>query len=139
MTAVTERPPRHHRRPDAAAGGRRIRKATILRVAAELFASRGYAAVSVTEIAEGVGISPGAMYRHYRGKEGVLDAVMVDTVEGYAAVVRRCVGGGRPTSVASRRAPSSGWRWPARRRSHWSVPRSSSPTCASTIGSGTVR
>ena len=94
MTPVTEYAVRDTGAGGIARGARRRppdRKATILRVAAELFASRGYAAVSLTEIAEGVGISPGAMYRHYRGKEGVLDAVMVDTVEGYASVVRRAL------------------------------------------------
>lgn len=78
----------------------------ILRVAAELFADRGFAAVSITEIAEGVGISPGAMYRHFPGKESVLEAVLLDAVEEYGGIARNAVAiaqrHGRPRTVLRR-------------------------------------
>ena len=120
------RPPGRQRRRHRRGARRRPpdRKATILRVAAELFASRGYAAVSLTEIAEGVGISPGAMYRHYPGKEGVLDAVMLDTVEGYASVVRRALRGGRRAwRAAGHRPPAGGGRFDAGRTGASRAPR----------------
>lgn len=36
--------------------------------AARLFASRGYAAVSMQQLATRAGITPGAIYRHFAGK-----------------------------------------------------------------------
>lgn len=76
---------------DAAAAPRRRprdRKATILRTAAELFGERGFAAVSVTDIATQVGITPGALYRHFPGKEALLDAVVLDAVDTFLTTSR---------------------------------------------------
>ena len=56
--------------------------------AAALFAERGYHAVSVQEIGERVGITGGAIYRHYPSKDAVLHAVMVDTIERWLTVAR---------------------------------------------------
>jgi Bacterial regulatory proteins, tetR family len=63
--AVAHRPP--GRRP-------RDRKAIILVAAGELFAERGFAAVGMNDIAQRIGITGGAIYPHFPGKDAVLDA-----------------------------------------------------------------
>lgn len=47
----------------------------ILAVATAQFAARGYAAASVDEIAEGVGVTRGAVYHHYSSKPALFAAV----------------------------------------------------------------
>ena len=60
-------------------------KAEIVAEAAGLFGPRGFAAVSVQEIADRVGITPGAIYRHFASKEAVLHAVMFDCIGAWLA------------------------------------------------------
>lgn len=59
----------------------RDRKAAILAAAAELFAERGYAAVNMGDIADAVGVTAPAIYRHYGGKLEVLEAVVLSAIE----------------------------------------------------------
>jgi Transcriptional regulator len=47
----------------------------ILDTAISLFSKYGYDKISVREIAEGAGISEGAIYRHFTGKENILDTI----------------------------------------------------------------
>jgi AcrR family transcriptional regulator len=56
----------------------RDRKQQILAAAADLFAAEGFDQVSVGQIAASVDITPGALYRHYAGKEDLLAAVLAD-------------------------------------------------------------
>lgn len=56
MTTAPTRPPAN-------------RKSIVLASAARLFAERGFAAVNMIRIAENVGITAGALYRHYPGKQ----------------------------------------------------------------------
>ena len=51
-------------------------KENILQVALGLFARDGYEAVSVSEIAGALGITKGALYRHYAGKRDVFDSIL---------------------------------------------------------------
>lgn len=51
-------------------------KERILRTALRLFAQEGYEAVSVSRIAGELGLSKGAMYRHYRDKRDLLDSIV---------------------------------------------------------------
>jgi AcrR family transcriptional regulator len=60
-------------------------KSDIVVAAARLFADRGFAAVGVQEIAEQVGISAGAIYRHFPSKEAVLHAVLRDSIDAWLA------------------------------------------------------
>ena len=48
----------------------------ILRTALRLFASDGYEAVSVSDIAGALGITKGALYRHYRSKRDIFDSIL---------------------------------------------------------------
>ena len=51
-------------------------KEQILRVALSLFSRRGYEAVSVSDIAGELGITKGALYRHYESKQAIFDAIL---------------------------------------------------------------
>ena len=48
----------------------------ILGSSLKLFARSGYAAVSMREIAEAVGVGPGALYNHFQTKQHILMAIM---------------------------------------------------------------
>src|SRR5262245_55981064 len=50
-------------------------RATLEAVARELFETRGFAAVSAEEIVATAGVTRGALYHHYGGKEGLFEAV----------------------------------------------------------------
>ncbi|WP_110207811.1 TetR/AcrR family transcriptional regulator [Nocardioides daejeonensis] len=75
MSSATQSGPK--RRP-------RDRKQQIVTAAGGLFHQHGYGNVSTSDIAAAVGISPGALYRHFRGKQEILqqaiDLVVEDTV-----------------------------------------------------------
>jgi AcrR family transcriptional regulator len=59
-----------------------------MRAASRLFWERGYAAVSVADIAAAVGITKATLYYHFSGKEAVYVAVMRHTLELIAAAIR---------------------------------------------------
>ena len=56
-------------------------RARLLRVAQELFAERGYAAVSVRALARAARVSPAMIAYYFRDKSGLLDAVLDDIFE----------------------------------------------------------
>ncbi|SEL84894.1 TetR/AcrR family transcriptional regulator [Streptacidiphilus jiangxiensis] len=64
----------------------RNRRELILAAARELFYRRGYANVAMSDIAEAVAIGPSALYRHFRGKQELLHAVVDEAVDS-------CLGG----------------------------------------------
>lgn len=51
-------------------------KERILGTALALFAERGYAGTSMRDIADALGITKGALYRHYEGKEAIFAAIV---------------------------------------------------------------
>ncbi|MBR0516680.1 MAG: helix-turn-helix transcriptional regulator, partial [Firmicutes bacterium] len=48
----------------------------ILNTALQLFARDGYEAVSVSDIAGALGITKGALYRHYQNKRDIFDSIV---------------------------------------------------------------
>ncbi|MEV0245997.1 TetR/AcrR family transcriptional regulator [Nocardia sp. NPDC050712] len=52
------------------------RRELIVAAASELFYRKGYANVGMGEVAEAVAIGPSALYRHFRGKQGLLATVV---------------------------------------------------------------
>ncbi|MGW6461984.1 TetR/AcrR family transcriptional regulator [Streptomyces sp. NPDC055078] len=72
--------PGHARRP-------KDRRATITRVAAGLFARDGYAATGMSDIAERVGVTPGAIYRHFNDKDDLLRTVLEDALAEFTAAI----------------------------------------------------
>lgn len=51
-------------------------KERILHTALRLFSINGYEAVSVSDIADELGITKGALYRHYRNKRDIFDSIL---------------------------------------------------------------
>jgi AcrR family transcriptional regulator len=51
-------------------------KVKLEKVARELFAERGFAEVSAEELVARAGVTRGALYHHYNGKEGLFEAVV---------------------------------------------------------------
>ena len=68
-------------------------KERILDAALTLFAENGYNGTSVEQIAGIVGIKAPSLYKHYKGKEDILNA-LIDS-----AVMRKCSG---PSGISGR-------------------------------------
>ncbi|RYI97120.1 MAG: TetR/AcrR family transcriptional regulator [Actinomycetales bacterium] len=69
------------------------RREQILSTAAELFAERGFHGVSVHDIGAACGISGPALYKHFRGKDDLLEHSLVDISEELLATGRARVAG----------------------------------------------
>ncbi|MEV6195460.1 helix-turn-helix domain-containing protein [Streptomyces sp. NPDC051920] len=63
------------------------RKAQILAAATECFHRSGYHATGMEDIAAAVGITAGALYRHFRGKQDLLSRVLLDGLDTLAAAM----------------------------------------------------
>jgi AcrR family transcriptional regulator len=55
--------------------GEKHTKEKIFEAASELFAKQGYDRTSIRQIAKSVGLTESAVYRHYPGKEAILEAI----------------------------------------------------------------
>lgn len=58
-------------------------KENYLLEALRLFAERGYEAVGVVEIAQAVGCTTSALYKHYAGKQALFDAIVERSRQGF--------------------------------------------------------
>ena len=58
-------------------------KKKILDVALTLFSEKGYGNVYVGQIAEGVGIKAPSLYKHYKSKQDIFNAILKEMREGY--------------------------------------------------------
>lgn len=67
------------------------RRQQILAVAAELFAEKGFHGVSIAELGAACGFSGPALYRHFRSKDAVLAAMLVNISDELLAEGRRRV------------------------------------------------
>ncbi|MCV7260054.1 TetR family transcriptional regulator [Mycobacterium shimoidei] len=66
----------------------RNRRRLIIEAAADLFYKRGYGDVTMSEVAEAVAIGPSALYRHFRGKDDLLEAVVEDSLDNLEDALR---------------------------------------------------
>jgi AcrR family transcriptional regulator len=66
------------REPSAGTASPVGRRAQILRVASTLFARHGFHGVSIDDLGAAVGLSGPALYRHFRAKEEILAAMLLD-------------------------------------------------------------
>lgn len=57
------------------------RRARLLQSAATLFAERGFAAVTIVELGEAVGMTGPALYKHFASKDALLVELLVDASE----------------------------------------------------------
>jgi TetR/AcrR family transcriptional regulator len=67
---------------------KQVRKATaerILDAAEDLFAEKGYAATSLGDVADGVGIRSPSLYNHFKNKEALYSAVLDRLLDAFAA------------------------------------------------------
>ncbi|MBA3797857.1 MAG: TetR/AcrR family transcriptional regulator [Geodermatophilaceae bacterium] len=62
---------------DDAKGSRVTRRDEILRVAAQLFAERGFHGVGVDDIGAAAGITGPGIYRHFEGKDAILAEMLI--------------------------------------------------------------
>ena len=60
-------------------------KQEILRAALELFSVQGFEATSISQIADAVGIRKASLYSHFESKQAILDALLKEVLEQYAA------------------------------------------------------
>lgn len=67
-------------------GGRK--RAVILEVAERLFSSRGYAATRLEDVAEEVGLTRAALFYHFRDKQTLYDAMIVDAFGSLSSQLR---------------------------------------------------
>ncbi|MFG2524948.1 TetR/AcrR family transcriptional regulator [Streptomyces sp. NPDC048527] len=59
----------------------RDRRAVIEAAAAGLFATRGFSGASISDIASQVGVTPGAIYRHFPSKDALLRTILLDCLD----------------------------------------------------------
>jgi AcrR family transcriptional regulator len=64
-------------------------KERIERVALRLFVEKGVDGASIRDIAQAVGLSDGALYRHYASKEDLVWRLFADAFEGFARELAR--------------------------------------------------
>ena len=76
---------------DVAAAGRGAsdRRAEILRLAADLFAERGFKATTVRDIADAAGVLSGSLYHHFNSKESIIEELLREYVDELLADYRR--------------------------------------------------
>jgi AcrR family transcriptional regulator len=102
--------PRTTRRDDSTP----TRREQILVVAARLFARHGFHGVSIADLGAAVGVSGPALYRHFPGKEALLEEIR----SGSASACWPAAGNGRAAS----RGPRSWRSWTSTSRSRSASP-----------------
>jgi len=78
-------------------------RARILREARRLFAERGYAAVSMQQIADAAAVNKATLYHHVRDKEDLFLAVMAEELARSRADIGAVLAGGGPLREQLRR------------------------------------
>lgn len=68
------------RKPKESGDGAETRE-KILSTAIELFAEKGFGAVSIREIAAAVGIKGASIYNHFEGKDDILEAILARHIQ----------------------------------------------------------
>ncbi|TYB40111.1 TetR/AcrR family transcriptional regulator [Actinomadura chibensis] len=84
------------RRRDAegTAAARAERRAELLATAAEVFASQGYSATTVRQVADAAGILGGSLYYHFDSKEAMADEILSTFLDEMWAAYERVLGAG---------------------------------------------
>jgi AcrR family transcriptional regulator len=90
-----------------AAQGRATRD-NLVEVATRLFAERGYEDTSIEDVLTATGVSRGALYHHFAGKEALFEAA-VEQVESRVMASMVELATDSPTAVAALRAIALGW------------------------------
>ena len=69
------------------------RREELLRAAANLFVEKGFAATTTRDIAEAVGMRSGSPFYHFRSKQDLLKAVMIEGLESGDARIQEAIAG----------------------------------------------
>jgi TetR/AcrR family transcriptional regulator, transcriptional repressor of aconitase len=77
------------------------RRRQILDAALVCFSRRGFHQTSMQQIFEESGLSPGAVYRYFKGKEEIVQAIAAETLAGFAAALETGPPG-RPDEILER-------------------------------------
>ena len=93
------------------------RRAEILDTAGRLFAERGYAAVSASEVARRAGVTPGLLHHYFGGKRGLF-VTLVERLGAQITDVTR-VDTTEPTRVRTRAFATSWVEWVDANRQIW--------------------
>jgi len=104
MSFMTEPSPGMGKR---AAQGRATRE-QLIEVATRLFAERGYEDTSIEAVLAAAGVSRGALYHHFPGKDALFEAV-VESVENRITTEMAAAIGGAPDAMAILRAGALAW------------------------------
>jgi AcrR family transcriptional regulator len=92
------------------------RRAQIRAAARDLFATRGYEATSMADIAAAVGIRGPSLYKHVASKQELLAAIITTTMDELLAAHRAAVAGTSDHTERLRRAVDAHVRYHARHR-----------------------
>ncbi|MBG0830278.1 TetR/AcrR family transcriptional regulator [Planomonospora sp. ID67723] len=79
---------------ESTAAARAERRAELLAAAAEVFASRGYSATTVREVADAAGMLGGSLYYHFDSKESMVDEILATFLTDMWAAYDRVLGSG---------------------------------------------
>ena len=88
-----------------------VRRAQILDASHRLFLTKGYDATTIEDILAAVGIAKGTLYHHFPGKEAILDAIVLRTVDAIGQRAQAAADGPQPATtrflavVGAARAP----------------------------------
>jgi AcrR family transcriptional regulator len=75
------------------------RRADLVRIAAELFAERGYRATTVRHIGDAAGVLSGSLYHHFDSKETILDELLSSYLDTLLDTYRGIAGGPPATAL----------------------------------------
>lgn len=87
------------------------RQEQILDAARRLFLTKGYEATTIEDVLTAVGIAKGTLYHHFPGKEAILDAIVLRTVDAIVQRAQAAADGPQPATtrflavVCAARAP----------------------------------
>jgi AcrR family transcriptional regulator len=102
---MTEPPPKSGTK--RAAQGRATRE-QLIEVATRLFAERGYEDTSIEDVLAAAGVSRGALYHHFAGKDALFKAV-VESVEARVMESLLAIGGEAPDAFGRLREVALAW------------------------------
>lgn len=90
--------------PDPASGAVPSRREELLRLAARLFAEKGFTNTTVRDIADAAGILSGSLYHHFDSKESMVDEILRTFQDGLFAAYDDILGSGEDARTKLERA-----------------------------------
>lgn len=82
--------------PKVSAAYLAARRDQILAAAARRFATAGFHRTSMQDVIDEAGLSPGAVYRYFRSKDELIEAISIEAMAHIASVVREALASDEP-------------------------------------------